>query len=97
MVCAEAGEARPIADCLGAVHGAVHGSAAAGPWAVLTGPEGGFSTAELDGLRKLPFVTPVSLGPRILRAGTAALAALSSEARRVGQECISTCRSRWSS
>ena len=73
MVCAEVGEARPIADFLAAVHG----SAAAGPWAVLTGPEGGFSTAELDGLRKLPFVTPVSLGSRVLRAETAALAALS--------------------
>ena len=44
--------------------------------AVLVGPEGGFAAAELDGLRKLPFVTAVGLGPRILRADTAALAAL---------------------
>ncbi|MBU0725800.1 MAG: 16S rRNA (uracil(1498)-N(3))-methyltransferase [Alphaproteobacteria bacterium] len=44
--------------------------------AVLIGPEGGFTETELDGLRKLPFVTPVSLGPRVLRADTAALAAL---------------------
>lgn len=43
---------------------------------VLTGPEGGFSSDELDALRKLPFVTRVGLGPRILRAETAALAAL---------------------
>lgn len=48
----------------------------AGPWAVLIGPEGGFSPAERARLSALPFVTPVSLGPRILRAETAALAAL---------------------
>jgi 16S rRNA (uracil1498-N3)-methyltransferase len=42
----------------------------------LIGPEGGFSTSELDALGNLPFVTRVSLGPRILRAETAALAAL---------------------
>jgi 16S rRNA (uracil1498-N3)-methyltransferase len=44
--------------------------------AFLIGPEGGFDDAELDGLRKLNFVTAVGLGPRILRAETAALAAL---------------------
>ncbi|HXR85862.1 MAG TPA: 16S rRNA (uracil(1498)-N(3))-methyltransferase, partial [Stellaceae bacterium] len=38
--------------------------------------EGGFAETELDALRKLPFVLPVSLGPRILRADTAALAGL---------------------
>jgi len=42
----------------------------------LIGPEGGFAEAELDRLRKLPFVTPVSLGARLLRADTAALAVL---------------------
>lgn len=47
-----------------------------GPWAVLTGPEGGFSPAERARLGGLPFVVPVRLGPRILRAETAALAAL---------------------
>jgi 16S rRNA (uracil1498-N3)-methyltransferase len=47
-----------------------------GPWAVLTGPEGGFSPAERARLSALPFVHPVRLGPRILRAETAALAAL---------------------
>jgi len=46
------------------------------PWAAMTGPEGGFAESELDALRKLPFVTPVGLGPRLLRADTAALAAL---------------------
>ncbi len=46
------------------------------PCAFLTGPEGGFDQSELDALRRLPFATPVGLGPRILRAETAALAAL---------------------
>lgn len=46
------------------------------PWAVLIGPEGGFSPEERDRLRALPFTTAVSLGPRILRADTAAIAAL---------------------
>jgi 16S rRNA (uracil1498-N3)-methyltransferase len=47
-----------------------------GPAAILIGPEGGFSDAERDRLRGLPFVHPVALGPRILRAETAALAAI---------------------
>ncbi|MGV8988637.1 MAG: 16S rRNA (uracil(1498)-N(3))-methyltransferase [Cypionkella sp.] len=50
--------------------------AAIGPWAILIGPEGGFSPEERAKLRALPFVTPISLGPRILRADTAAVAAL---------------------
>ncbi len=45
-------------------------------WAILIGPEGGFSMAERDRLRGLPYVTTLSLGPRILRADTAAVAAL---------------------
>ena len=36
----------------------------------------GYAGSELDALGKLPFVTPVGLGPRVLRADTAALAAL---------------------
>jgi 16S rRNA (uracil1498-N3)-methyltransferase len=47
-----------------------------GPLAVLVGPEGGFSDAERAALRALPFVTAIPLGPRILRADTAAVAAL---------------------
>ena len=43
---------------------------------MLIGPEGGFARDELDALHKLPFVTAAGLGPRILRADTAALAAL---------------------
>lgn len=43
---------------------------------LLIGPEGGFSDAEREKLRALPFVVPISLGPRILRADTAAVAAM---------------------
>jgi 16S rRNA (uracil1498-N3)-methyltransferase len=65
--CDEGGDARPLADAAGG---------ASGPSAILTGPEGGFDPVERGMLRGLPFVTPVTLGPRILRADTAALAAL---------------------
>ncbi len=74
LLCAEAGPARPIAEVLAERAG--QASAGPAPFAVLTGPEGGFAQSELDGLLDLPFVTPVGLGPRILRADTAALAAL---------------------
>ncbi|MGF1464439.1 MAG: 16S rRNA (uracil(1498)-N(3))-methyltransferase [Maricaulaceae bacterium] len=63
------GRARPILAALQA--------AERGPWAVLIGPEGGFTPQERERLRSEPFVVPVSLGPRILRAETAAVAALS--------------------
>lgn len=46
------------------------------PLAVLIGPEGGFSEDERQNLRARDFVTPLPLGPRILRADTAAVAAL---------------------
>ncbi len=46
------------------------------PWAVLIGPEGGFSPAERTQLLSMPQALAVSLGPRILRADTAAIAAL---------------------
>ncbi len=45
-------------------------------WAILVGPEGGFSEVERTRLTALPFVTSISLGPRILRADTAAVAAM---------------------
>lgn len=45
-------------------------------WALLIGPEGGFTPEERRMLLALPFVTPCSLGPRVLRAETAAIAAL---------------------
>ena len=44
--------------------------------ALLIGPEGGFSPTELDLLRSRPFLVPASLGPRVLRAETAAIAGL---------------------
>ena len=46
------------------------------PWAILIGPEGGFSDKERARLNSLPHAHVVSLGPRILRADTAAVAAL---------------------
>ncbi|BBD01439.1 MULTISPECIES: 16S rRNA (uracil(1498)-N(3))-methyltransferase [Sphingobium] len=46
-----------------------------GPAAFLVGPEGGFDPAERDAIRATPGAVPVSLGPRILRAETAAIAA----------------------
>ena len=47
-----------------------------GPLALLIGPEGGFADAERELLSSKPFVARISLGPRILRADTAAVAAL---------------------
>lgn len=46
------------------------------PAGLLIGPEGGFAAAELDALHRRPFVVPASLGPRILRAETAAIVGL---------------------
>ncbi len=66
----ETGGGRPLAEVLVAAEGAPQ------PFAILTGPEGGFARSELDVLGNLAFVTLVGLGPRILRADTAALAAL---------------------
>jgi 16S rRNA (uracil1498-N3)-methyltransferase len=48
-----------------------------GPAAILVGPEGGFTAEERARIRDTPGATAVSLGPRILRADTAALAAVS--------------------
>jgi 16S rRNA (uracil1498-N3)-methyltransferase len=69
MLCDETGGGVPIAQALSAQDRAA-------PWAVLVGPEGGFDPSELDVLGKQPIVTSVGLGPRILRAETAAIAAL---------------------
>ncbi|MXW91525.1 MAG: 16S rRNA (uracil(1498)-N(3))-methyltransferase [Rhodospirillaceae bacterium] len=52
------------------------GDAGGRPWAVFVGPEGGYAPEELDLLRRFPNVTPVGLGGRLLRADTAAIAAL---------------------
>ena len=71
-------EGRRLMFCDEALAGAGRGLAGAerGPWAILVGPEGGFSEGERARLAALPFATAVSLGPRILRADTAAVAAL---------------------
>ena len=47
-----------------------------GSWAILVGPEGGFSECELDQIQQKANPVFVSLGPRILRADTAVVAAL---------------------
>ncbi len=68
LVCAEAGQVEPIeaeARKLGNR-----------PYGILVGPEGGFTSRELDRMAELSFVRPTGLGPLILRADTAALAAL---------------------
>ncbi len=68
IFCDESGAGTPATEALA--------QAGPGPWAVLTGPEGGFSPEERARLAALPFAVAVSLGPRILRADTAAVAAL---------------------
>jgi 16S rRNA (uracil1498-N3)-methyltransferase len=69
LLCDETGGGEPLAPFLAAQD-------LAKPWAILTGPEGGFAPDELALLRRHAFVRPVGLGPRVLRADTAALAAL---------------------
>ncbi|QYX57062.1 16S rRNA (uracil(1498)-N(3))-methyltransferase [Roseovarius sp. SCSIO 43702] len=54
------------------------------PWAILIGPEGGFSETERARLHSMRNAHPVSLGPRILRADTAAVAALTLWQRELG-------------
>jgi len=80
----ERGRARPIAEALNAWAAGVSpartaGEDAGGPrkLALLIGPEGGFTPEERRVLRGLSYVIAVSLGPRILRAETAVIAALS--------------------
>lgn len=67
MFCDETGGA-PVLEALSGVEG--------GPWAILIGPEGGFAPEETERLRGLDYATVVSLGPRILRADTAAISAM---------------------
>ena len=68
LLCDESGTARPAADALA--------QPTPGPWAVMIGPEGGFAPGTFAALRRLPGLLAVSLGPRLLRADTAAIAAL---------------------
>jgi len=55
-----------------------------GPALILTGPEGGFTPGEAEAIRSVPNAIPISLGPRILRAETAALAAVAAWMAAVG-------------
>ena len=71
MFCDETGGAPAISALAAAGAGAQEQK-----WSILIGPEGGFSPEEGERLRSLPFTTAVSLGPRILRADTAAIAAM---------------------
>lgn len=66
-----------FADELGGSQAAEAFAAHNGPAAILTGPEGGFDEAERTAIRALPQARPITLGPRILRGETAAIAALS--------------------
>ena len=68
LFCDEGGDAKSVAQAARENSGL--------PVAILTGPEGGFDPDERKMLRAKSFVVPVTLGPRILRADTAALAAL---------------------
>lgn len=70
VVADERGGGRPVAEALAGLADECRS------FAILTGPEGGFAEAELDLLGRLPNVRRVTLGPRILRAETAALAML---------------------
>lgn len=76
LFCDESGAAPPVLDALA--------GAPAGPWAILIGPEGGFTDAERALVRASPGCVAVSLGPRVLRADTAAIAALSLWQARIG-------------
>ncbi len=67
MFCDETGGA-PVLQALDGADG--------GPWAILIGPEGGFDPEEAERLRAMDCVSVVSLGPRILRADTAAISAM---------------------
>ncbi len=68
MFCDESSAGAPASEVLR--------SAGPGPWAVLIGPEGGFAAEEAARLSALHYAHAVSLGPRILRADTASVAAL---------------------
>ena len=65
----ESGAGKPIAEVMGS-RSYVNGDA------ILIGPEGGFEPSELKAMRKLFFVTPTGIGRRLLRAETAAVAAI---------------------
>jgi 16S rRNA (uracil1498-N3)-methyltransferase len=73
LFCDETMQGPPAADALAAAAG---DRGDPGPWAVLIGPEGGFAPEEAERLRAMPQAVAATLGPRVLRADTAAVAAL---------------------
>lgn len=76
---AESGGAQPMVTAVTAAAGT--------PVAILIGPEGGFHPQELDQLQRMENAVPVGLGPRVLRADTAAFAALSVWQAAAGDWC----------
>ena len=81
IYCDEFGEAASLAETLATLKE----SERSGPWAILIGPEGGFSEHERRRLLGCDYVTPVSLGPLVLRADTAAVTAIALWQSLVGQ------------
>ncbi|MGE0109233.1 MAG: 16S rRNA (uracil(1498)-N(3))-methyltransferase [Bdellovibrionales bacterium] len=71
LLCAEFGQASPIGDALIKLS---HQESV--PTGIFTGPEGGFTQEEMELFQTLPDIMPLRLGPRILRADTAAIAAV---------------------
>jgi len=71
--CDEHGSGPPVAELLSGLSATDRRA----PWALLIGPEGGFDDAERAALAALDSADAISLGPRVLRADTAAAAALS--------------------
>lgn len=69
ILCDESGGGVPMVEALSSLK-------KGDKYAVLIGPEGGFSNSEFAILRNQPYIIPVSMGPRILRADTAAIVAL---------------------
>lgn len=69
ILCDETGGGMPMAQALSKLEKGQK-------YAVLIGPEGGFSESEFALLRNQPYIVPVGMGPRILRADTAAIVAL---------------------
>lgn len=69
ILCDESGAGVPMVEALSALDKCTK-------YAVLIGPEGGFSVSEFALLRNQPYIIPISMGPRILRADTAAIVAL---------------------
>jgi 16S rRNA (uracil1498-N3)-methyltransferase len=69
ILCDESGSGSPLVEILRNTNADKH--------AIIIGPEGGFSKSEFEIMKNKPYIMAASLGPRILRADTAAIAAIS--------------------